>query len=89
MSPEPYVPDISIGGDVALAVRGSRVIARVLGRVDVDPTAGQHEPGWWVRDAAAPEGEDDEHDYFLSDEGIVYGLDSDLHAWGTAVGKVL
>ena len=89
MSAEPNLPELVAGSPVAISVRGARVIATVAGRVEPDPTAGQYEGGWWVRDSDAPDGEDDEHDFFLSDDGIVYGLDSDLHAWGTAVGKVL
>lgn len=50
--------------------RGGKVTVQLDDRVEIDRSAGQYEPGWWV---CVPEWENS--DYFLSDEGVLYAPD--------------
>lgn len=56
--------------------QGGSINVQLEERVEIDRSANQHESGWWVW-VGSLEGST----FFLSDEGILYGLNVNADSW--------
>jgi len=77
----------AVGDKISVLLYGHPAELEIEERVRPDASCYQYDSGWWAYDAA-------EIQYFISDDGIVYGEtprenDNQLEAFQTEVGKVV